>query len=124
MNQQNVTKWCCKFCEQWTDVHDEQRSGGPSLISENLLQRTEGEIHANQCGMIRKLHHITPEVSKSTIHEAVTEKLGYRKLCTSWVPKMLTHDHKIKWMGSSGMYWTICHTVRTSCPAISTCFFT
>ena len=29
---------------------------------------------------IRVLHHIIPEVSKTTIHEAVTEKLGYRKL--------------------------------------------
>jgi hypothetical protein len=40
--------------------------------------------------MIRELHHIISEVSKTTIHEAVTEKLGYRKLCVRWVPKMLT----------------------------------
>ena len=31
---------------------------------------------------IRELHHIIPEVSKTTIHEAVTEKLGYRKVMT------------------------------------------
>ena len=42
---------------------------------------------------IRELHHIIPEVPKATIHEAVTEKLGYRKLCARWVPKMLTDDH-------------------------------
>jgi hypothetical protein len=28
------------------------------------------------------------------------------------------------WKNSSGIYWTIRRTVRTSCPAISTCFFT
>jgi len=39
-------------------------------------------------------------VSKTTIHEDVTEKLGYRKLCACWVPKMLTYDHKTKRMGS------------------------
>jgi hypothetical protein len=50
--------------------------------------------------VIRELHHIIPEVSKTTIHEAVTEKLGYRKLCACWVPKMLTDDHKTKRMGS------------------------
>jgi hypothetical protein len=50
--------------------------------------------------MIRELRHIIPEVSKTIIHEAVTEKLGYRKLCARWVPKMLTDDHKTKWMGS------------------------
>jgi len=40
-------------------------------------------------------------MSKTTIHEAVTEKLGHRKLCASRVPKMLTDDHKTKRMGSA-----------------------
>jgi hypothetical protein len=34
MKRQNVTKWCREFSEGRTDVHDEQRSGRPSLISE------------------------------------------------------------------------------------------
>jgi hypothetical protein len=80
-NWQNVMKWCCEFSEGRTDVHDEQRSGRPSLIFHDLLQEIEGEIHANRCLMIRGLHHIIPEVSKTRIHEAVTEKLGHRKLC-------------------------------------------
>jgi hypothetical protein len=50
---------------------------------------------------IRELHHIIPEVAKTTIHEAVTEKLLYRKLSTRWVPKIITGDHKTKWMGSA-----------------------
>jgi hypothetical protein len=44
MNQQNVMKWCHEFSEGRTDVHDEQRSGWPSLISDDLLQGTEGEF--------------------------------------------------------------------------------
>ena len=36
MNRQNVTKWCREFSEGKTDVHDEQRSGRPSLISDGL----------------------------------------------------------------------------------------
>jgi hypothetical protein len=101
MNWQNVTKWCHEFSEGTTYVHDEQRSGKQSLISDNLLQKIVGEIRANQHGTIREWHHIIPEVSKITIHEAVTEKLGYRKLCAYWVPKMLTDNHKIKRMGSA-----------------------
>jgi hypothetical protein len=100
MNRQNVTKCCCEFSEGRTDVHDEQRSGRPSFISDNLLQEIEGEIRANRFVTIRELHHVIPEVSKSTIHEDVTEKLGYRKLCSNWVPKMLTDDRKTKWIGS------------------------
>jgi len=47
INQQNVTKWCCEFSEGWTDVHDKQKSGRPSLISDYLLYEIEGEIHTN-----------------------------------------------------------------------------
>jgi hypothetical protein len=42
MNWKNVTKWCRKFSERRTDVHDEQRSGKSSSISDDLLQKTEG----------------------------------------------------------------------------------
>jgi hypothetical protein len=52
------------------------------------------------------LHHIIPEVSKTTIHEAVTEKLGYRKLCSGWVSKMVTDDHKTKRMRSALKFLT------------------
>jgi hypothetical protein len=66
-----------------------RQNGRLSLISDELLQETEGEIRANRRVTIRELHHSIPEVSKTTIQEAVTEKLGYRKLCARWVPKML-----------------------------------
>jgi hypothetical protein len=52
------------------------------------------------------LHHIIPEVSKTTIHEAVTEKLGHRKLCAAWMLKMLTDNHKTKRMGSALKFLT------------------
>ena len=71
------------------------------MTSDDLLQEIEGEIHANQHMTIRELHHIIPLVSKTTIHEAVTEKVGYRKLCARWVPKMLRDDHKTKRMVSA-----------------------
>jgi len=66
------------------------------LISDEILQETEGEILASRSVTIRELHHIITEVSMNKIHEAVTEKLGHRKLCARWVPKMLTDDHKRK----------------------------
>ena len=68
MNRQNVTKWCREFSEGRTDVHEEQRSGRPSLISDDVLQEIEGEIQANRRVTIRELHHIIPEVSETTIH--------------------------------------------------------
>jgi len=46
MNQQEVTKWCHEFSEGRTDVHDKQRTGRPSMISDDLLQEIEREICA------------------------------------------------------------------------------
>jgi hypothetical protein len=63
MNQQNVTKWCCEFSEGRIDIHDEQSSGRPSLICDDLLQKIVGEIHAYRCRTIRELHHTIPKVS-------------------------------------------------------------
>jgi len=57
------------------------------LFSDDFLQEIEGEIRVNRRVKQRELHHVIPEVSKTTIHEAVTEKLGYRKLCAHWGPK-------------------------------------
>ena len=44
MNRQNVTKWCREFSEGRNDVHDEQRSGWPSLISNDLLQEKKEKL--------------------------------------------------------------------------------
>jgi transposase len=104
-----VTKWCREFSEGRTDIHDEQRSGRPPFISDDLLQEIEGEIRANRRVTIREMHHIIPEVSETTIHEAVIEKLGYRKLCARWVPKMLTDDHKTK---RDGFRAEVSHALR------------
>ncbi|GFS71988.1 uncharacterized protein TNCV_2676541 [Trichonephila clavipes] len=62
-----------------TDVHDEQRTGRPSVISDTLLLRTEEAIHANRRLKLKQLHQIIPEVSMTTIYEVVTVKFGYRK---------------------------------------------
>ena len=100
-----MTKWCREFSER-TDVQDKKRSGRPSLTSDDLLQKTEGELRAHRRMTMTELHHIIPEMSKTTIHEAVTEKLGYRKLWARWVPKMLTDDQETKRMGSAVKFLT------------------
>jgi len=55
---------------------------------------------------LRQLHHVISEVSKTTIHEDMTEKLGYRKLCARWVPKMLAEVHITKGMESALKFLT------------------
>jgi histone-lysine N-methyltransferase SETMAR len=125
MNRQNVTKWCREFSEGRTYVYDEQRIGRPSLTSDDLLQESEGEIRAHRRIKIRELHHIISEVSETTIHEAMTEKLGHRKLYARWVPKILTDDHKTKRMGNALKFLTrYTQEGDEFLDSIVTCFFT
>ncbi|GFV33246.1 uncharacterized protein TNCV_3949001 [Trichonephila clavipes] len=54
---------------------------------------------ANRRLRLKELIQIIPGVSMTTLYEVVIVKLGYRKLCARWVPKMLTEEHKKKRMG-------------------------
>ena len=56
MNRQNVTKWCREFSKGRTDVHDEQRSGRPSLMSDD-----QGEAADFYDSVIQKL---VPKLNK------------------------------------------------------------
>ena len=40
-------------------------------------------------------------LSHGTIWDIVYERLGYRKVCSRWVPRQLTEDHKKNRMGAS-----------------------
>ncbi|GFV52616.1 mariner Mos1 transposase [Trichonephila clavipes] len=40
-----------------------------------------------------------PQVSRSLMHEIVTDKLKFHILCARWVPKILTESHKTKRIG-------------------------
>ena len=63
------------------NVHDDERSGRPSLVNDNLVRAIEEKIRENRLSLL-------PEI--------VFQKLGYRKLCARWVPKLLTEEHRMK----------------------------
>ena len=42
-----------------------------------------------------------PQISQSLLHEIVSDKFKFQKLCANSVPKMLTEEHKLKWQAST-----------------------
>ncbi|GFV16023.1 histone-lysine N-methyltransferase SETMAR [Trichonephila clavipes] len=50
-----------------------------------------------------------PQISRSLMHEIVTDKLKFHKLCARWVPKILTDSHKTKRMGCALEFLTRYH---------------
>jgi hypothetical protein len=74
-------------------VMDEQRSGRPST-SADLVQDIDAVVQANRCVSIAQLE-IRFNLSRGTIWDIVRERLGYRKVCSRWVPRQLTDEHII-----------------------------
>lgn len=101
-----VRKWVRQFNEGRTNVHDATRSGRPSLATNDLVNRVDEKIKANRRVTMTMLADEFSQVSRTVLHEIVTDRLGYHKLCSRWVPKMLTDEHKTKRLGSALTFLT------------------
>ncbi|GBM42465.1 hypothetical protein AVEN_139899-1 [Araneus ventricosus] len=103
-----VRKWVRQFNDERTNVHDEARSGRPSVVNDGLVAKVNEKIRENSRFTIGLLCNEFPQISKTVLHEIVINRLKYLKLCSRWVPKMLTDDHKTKGLGSALTFLTRC----------------
>jgi transposase len=99
MNESSVRKWCQMFNEGRTNVHDEERSGRPSPITEDLKKQIDEQIRQDRRSTLNELHEKFPQISRSLLHEILSKHLGYKKICATRVPWMLADDHKKKMHG-------------------------
>jgi len=63
-------------------------------VTDELVEKINEKIHENRRFTITDFSLDFPQISRSLLHEIVTEKLGYHKVCARWVPKFLSEDHK------------------------------
>ena len=82
-------------------MHDDPQSGRPSVINEDLVRAFEGKIKENRRFTITSLSLHFPQISRSLLHEILSDKLKFRKLCARWVSKMLTEEHRLKRQASA-----------------------
>ena len=78
MNADSVRKWCTMFTNGRTDVHDAERSGRPSVITDALKQKVKRIIRKNRHFAISEVYEQCPEVSCTVEYEIVTEHLQYQ----------------------------------------------
>ncbi|UYV70498.1 hypothetical protein LAZ67_7003341 [Cordylochernes scorpioides] len=85
----NVRKWCREFNEGRINVHDEQRSGRPSL-PESTVARIDEMVCANRRITLEEIEDgLNEDCSHFSVHKIVSETLGYRKVSARWVDKWL-----------------------------------
>ncbi|UYV70165.1 hypothetical protein LAZ67_7002045 [Cordylochernes scorpioides] len=86
MDIKNVRKWCREFNEGRINVHDEQRSGRPSLPESTVNRRiTLEEIEDG----------LNEDCSHFSVHKIVSETLGYRKVSASWESEQIPGPTRI-----------------------------
>ena len=111
-----VRQWCLMFKNASTNVHDDERSGWPSVLTDKLVEKNNKKIRENRRFTITELSHEFPQISCSLLHEAVTIKLGYHKFCAQWVPKVLRGMHRNQRMASALSFLETYNKVGDSLP--------
>jgi hypothetical protein len=72
-----------------TNVHDEERSDSPSVVSEDLVQRVDKNIFERWRFTISESPCEFPQISRTVLYEIFTVRLRYHKFCARRAPKML-----------------------------------
>ena len=82
------------FNEGRENVHDEARSGRPSLVNADLVRKVNERVRDDRRFTISDLSLHFPQISRTLLYDIVSSHLGYRKMCERWVPKILIEEHK------------------------------
>lgn len=114
ISESSVRKWCIRFKNGRVNVHDEEKSGRPSILSDELVAKVDEKIRENRRFTIRELSLSFPQVSMTVLFEIVTQQLGYHKFCARWVPKVLTDHHKEQRMGAALTFLEAYHSYGDS----------
>ena len=89
-----IYKWIDRFNDGWDTPEDAPRSGRPTTVSTELnTTRIESALDEDRRSTLRQLEE-TLGISKSTIHNVVSQTLGMSRVSARWVPKLLTDEQK------------------------------
>jgi len=84
MNASSAQKLCIMFTNGRTDVHDAEKSGRPSVITDALKEKMNRIIRENRRFTISEVYEKCPEMSCALVYQIVTKHLQYCKICAHW----------------------------------------
>jgi hypothetical protein len=101
MNEGTVRQWRRMFKDGRINVHDEEWSGRPCVVSSDLVQSVGQKICERWRFTVSELSCEFPQISLTVLYEIVTVRLDYHKFCERWVLEMLTGAHRTQRMASA-----------------------
>jgi transposase len=66
-----VRKWVRQFNEGREDVHDEARSGRPSVVNDELVHAVDSKVHEDRRFTSSSLSLHFPQISRTILYETV-----------------------------------------------------
>jgi len=79
MSDGMVRKWVRMFNRGRENVHDEARSGRPSLVNDDLVLKINERVRDDRCLTIFDLFPHFPQISRTLLYDIVSSHLGYRR---------------------------------------------
>lgn len=94
MSERNIYRWFGAFKKGMMSVDDKERSGRPSMVTDEIVQKINIAVLKDRRKSVRM---IADEVGlpKSEVHRILTEILEKRKLSARIVPKILNDVQKM-----------------------------
>ena len=72
MSDDMVRKWVRMFNEGWENVHDEARSGHPSLVNDDLVHKINKRLCDDRCFTISDMSLHFPQISRTLLYDIVS----------------------------------------------------
>jgi hypothetical protein len=85
MSEGTVRQWYKMFTDGRTNIHDEERSGLPSVVSDDLVQNIDQKICERRRFTVSEPSCEFPQISRTVLHEIITIRSGYQKFCVAWI---------------------------------------
>jgi len=79
MSDGMVRKWVRMFNEGGENVHDEARSGRPSLMNDDLVRKVNERVRDDRRFTISDLSVHFPQISRTLLYDIVSSHLGRRR---------------------------------------------
>jgi transposase len=81
MSEGTVRQWCSMFKDGQTNIHNEERSGRPSVVSDELVQSVDQKMYKRQPFTISELSCEFPQISSTLLYKIIIVRLSNLKFC-------------------------------------------
>jgi hypothetical protein len=101
MSEGTARQWCRMFKDGRKNIQDEERSGRPSIVSDDLVQSFDRKNCERRRFTTSELSCEFPQISRTVLYEIITARLGCHKFCAWLLLKMLIDAYKMQRMASA-----------------------